>query len=47
MILFSYFLLSKALHSIPLELVTIFTGLGTVGTVVTGVLLYYYAKVIA
>ena len=36
-ILFSFFLLSKSLHSIPLGTgYTIFTGLGTVGTVVTG-----------
>ncbi|MDM5213177.1 multidrug efflux SMR transporter [Peribacillus sp. NJ4] len=38
-IIFSFFLLSKALHSIPLGTgYAIFTGLGTVGTVVTGML---------
>ncbi|MFB7642103.1 DMT family transporter [Peribacillus butanolivorans] len=38
-IIFSFFLLSKALHSIPLGAgYAIFTGLGTVGTVVTGML---------
>ncbi|RRN68134.1 multidrug efflux SMR transporter [Peribacillus simplex] len=38
-IIFSFFLLSKALHSIPLGTgYSIFTGLGTVGTVVTGML---------
>ncbi|TKH08103.1 ligand-binding protein SH3, partial [Peribacillus simplex] len=37
--IFSFFLLSKALHSIPLGTgYSIFTGLGTVGTVVTGML---------
>lgn len=37
-IIFSFFLLSKALHSIPLGSgYAIFTGLGTVGTVVAGV----------
>ncbi|TKH08286.1 ligand-binding protein SH3, partial [Peribacillus simplex] len=37
--IFSFFLLSKALHSIPLGTgYAIFTGLGTVGTVVTGML---------
>ncbi len=40
-ILFSFFLLSKALHSIPLGTgYAIFTGLGTVGTVVTGMLFW-------
>ncbi|MFF2289570.1 DMT family transporter [Peribacillus butanolivorans] len=38
-IIFSFFLLSKALHSIPLGTgYAIFTGLGTVGTVVIGML---------
>lgn len=38
-IILSFFLLSKALHSIPLGTgYAIFTGLGTVGTVVTGML---------
>lgn len=37
-IIISFFLLSKALHSIPLGTgYAIFTGLGTVGTVVAGV----------
>lgn len=41
LIIFSFFLLSKALHSIPLGTgYAIFTGLGTVGTVVTGILLW-------
>ncbi|MFK9120760.1 DMT family transporter [Peribacillus frigoritolerans] len=40
-IIFSFFLLSKALHSIPLGTgYAIFTGLGTVGTVVIGVLFW-------
>ena len=40
-IIFSFFLLSKALHSIPLGTgYAIFTGLGTVGTVVTGMLFW-------
>ena len=40
-ILFSFFLLSKALHSIPLGTgYAVFTGLGTVGTVVTGMLFW-------
>ncbi|MFE4708125.1 DMT family transporter [Peribacillus simplex] len=40
-IIFSFFLLSKALHSIPLGTgYSIFTGLGTVGTVVTGMLFF-------
>lgn len=40
-IFFSFFLLSKALHSIPLGTgYAIFTGLGTVGTVVTGMLFW-------
>lgn len=40
-ILFSFFLLSKALHAIPLGTgYAIFTGLGTVGTVVTGMLFW-------
>ncbi|USK71350.1 DMT family transporter [Peribacillus asahii] len=40
-IIFSFFLLSKALHSIPLGTgYSIFTGLGTVGTVVTGMLFW-------
>ncbi|MEH7504854.1 multidrug efflux SMR transporter [Neobacillus drentensis] len=40
-ILFSFLLLSKALHSIPLGTgYAIFTGLGTVGTVVTGMLFW-------
>ncbi|MFP5107085.1 DMT family transporter [Neobacillus sp. C211] len=40
-ILFSFFLLSKALHSIPLGTgYALFTGLGTVGTVVTGMLFW-------
>ncbi|WP_342542779.1 multidrug efflux SMR transporter [Paenisporosarcina sp. FSL H8-0542] len=40
-IIFSFFLLSKALHSIPLGTgYAIFTGLGTVGTVVTGMLFF-------
>ncbi|MFB6803660.1 DMT family transporter [Peribacillus butanolivorans] len=38
-IIFSFYLLSKALHSIPLGTgYAIFTGLGTVGTVVIGML---------
>ncbi|WP_342615533.1 multidrug efflux SMR transporter [Peribacillus frigoritolerans] len=38
-IIFSFFLLSKALHSIPLGTgYSMFTGLGTVGTVVTGMI---------
>ncbi|SIR58663.1 quaternary ammonium compound-resistance protein SugE [Peribacillus simplex] len=38
-IIFSFFLLSKALHSIPLGTgYAIFTGIGTVGTVVTGMI---------
>ncbi|AZV41920.1 MULTISPECIES: DMT family transporter [Peribacillus] len=40
-IIFSFFLLSKALHSIPLGTgYAIFTGLGTVGTVVAGMLFW-------
>ncbi|MCM3170045.1 DMT family transporter [Peribacillus frigoritolerans] len=40
-IIFSFFLLSKALHSIPLGTgYAIFTGLGTVGTVVIGMLFW-------
>lgn len=40
-IILSFFLLSKALHSIPLGTgYAIFTGLGTVGTVVTGMLFW-------
>ena len=40
-ILFSFFLLSKALHSIPIGTgYALFTGLGTVGTVVTGMLFW-------
>ena len=40
-IIFSFFLLSKALHSIPFGTgYAIFTGLGTVGTVVTGMLFW-------
>lgn len=40
-IFFSFLLLSKALHSIPLGTgYAIFTGLGTVGTVVTGMLFW-------
>ncbi|MGE1166562.1 DMT family transporter, partial [Peribacillus simplex] len=38
-IIYSFFLLSKALHSIPLGTgYAVFTGLGTVGTVVIGML---------
>lgn len=40
-IILSFYLLSKALHSIPLGTgYAIFTGLGTVGTVVTGILFW-------
>lgn len=40
-IIFSFFVLSKALHSIPVGTgYAIFTGLGTVGTVVVGVILW-------
>jgi quaternary ammonium compound-resistance protein SugE len=40
-IIISFFFLSKALHSIPLGTgYAIFTGLGTVGTVVAGILFW-------
>ncbi|QED49436.1 DMT family transporter [Cytobacillus dafuensis] len=40
-ILFSFYLLSKALHSIPLGTgYAIFTGIGTVGTVLVGILFW-------
>ncbi|WP_397538598.1 DMT family transporter [Rummeliibacillus pycnus] len=40
-IIFSFFLLSKALHSIPIGTgYAIFTGLGTIGTIAIGVIFW-------
>jgi quaternary ammonium compound-resistance protein SugE len=40
-IIFSFFLLSKALHSIPIGTgYAVFTGLGTVGTIAIGVIFW-------